>query len=712
MANITETATYDAAVPQLELTTAATGGAGGSMNSQAQALANRTKYLKDAIDAMGNVVSRDIGTTPGTVAAGDAPAAAQAAAESTAALALAGHVSDADPHTQYQKEADALALGELSSTAYRGDYGKVAYDKAQEIITAAEITTAPSHLWALVAGVWKKLKWAEGLAAIVAGVKATAANIVTGTSDLILITVKGLKDSLALADMWLTKRTKMPDGATPDYTTAEKWASSADGWASSYYTPSYPGDNVMRLTCPAGLGAFDFYKNFSALGVDGKQLLVSIRCTKAVTITLKNTSGIIGTMDLTPNVFTHKLFLLPVGVATLNFYRTATDIMEAGDYYDFQFVVIGSAAAVSYAVGSLSEEAARVWSEAADAPGTPRAAQGTLNIVLGNNASPGNYFDVGGARYTFRADVASLTTEGDVLIGLNSIASSTNLAFAIRRNIPASYDKSIGGSSPVYYCASPNALCYASGNTPTDGNTLLTHTATPGANNPKTGEIGNQIAIAKSGTNLSVSSPTLTGGCSAGAAKLSWLVARGSQDLDAKTSVAAGDYITILDSVFGFLKKKILASQFFAADGGTGPYTAVQGNDLRLNKLATWTPVIQGDGTAGVYELASSLVWSSRNGGEITVYGRLTLAASITGGGTGYIRITGIPVAKATGTNAIGRLIVSGLARTGVLFMGFASDGAVNTIYPKIDNNGTVGYIAVSGVAANQIWEFQITYRV
>ncbi len=46
MANLTETATYDAAVPQLETNTMAIGGPGGVMNAQAQALANRTAYLK------------------------------------------------------------------------------------------------------------------------------------------------------------------------------------------------------------------------------------------------------------------------------------------------------------------------------------------------------------------------------------------------------------------------------------------------------------------------------------------------------------------------------------------------------------------------------------------------------------------------------------------------------------------------------------------
>lgn len=52
MANLTETATYDAAVYQLETTDPVLGGPGGISNSQAQALANRTKYLKAHVDAL------------------------------------------------------------------------------------------------------------------------------------------------------------------------------------------------------------------------------------------------------------------------------------------------------------------------------------------------------------------------------------------------------------------------------------------------------------------------------------------------------------------------------------------------------------------------------------------------------------------------------------------------------------------------------------
>lgn len=52
MANLTETATFDAGIYQLETTDYALGGAGGIMNLQAQALANRTTYLNAHVEAL------------------------------------------------------------------------------------------------------------------------------------------------------------------------------------------------------------------------------------------------------------------------------------------------------------------------------------------------------------------------------------------------------------------------------------------------------------------------------------------------------------------------------------------------------------------------------------------------------------------------------------------------------------------------------------
>lgn len=47
MANISETSTWEANIYQIETTDPVEGGAGGISNAQAQALANRTKYLYD-----------------------------------------------------------------------------------------------------------------------------------------------------------------------------------------------------------------------------------------------------------------------------------------------------------------------------------------------------------------------------------------------------------------------------------------------------------------------------------------------------------------------------------------------------------------------------------------------------------------------------------------------------------------------------------------
>lgn len=52
MANLAESATYDAGVYQLEVTDAVVGGAGGVANAAAKNLANRTTYLKAQVDAM------------------------------------------------------------------------------------------------------------------------------------------------------------------------------------------------------------------------------------------------------------------------------------------------------------------------------------------------------------------------------------------------------------------------------------------------------------------------------------------------------------------------------------------------------------------------------------------------------------------------------------------------------------------------------------
>ena len=97
MANLIETATYDAAVPQLETNTIAIGGPGGVMNAQAQALANRTQFLKDVLDSPAELASRLPDATTSVKVkvqlASTTPAALGTAAEGSATTAAkADHV--------------------------------------------------------------------------------------------------------------------------------------------------------------------------------------------------------------------------------------------------------------------------------------------------------------------------------------------------------------------------------------------------------------------------------------------------------------------------------------------------------------------------------------------------------------------------------------------------------------------------------------------
>lgn len=91
MANLAESATYDAGVYQLEVTDAVVGGAGGVANAAAKNLANRTTYLKEHVDAI--------------------------EADYVTGTDLAAHVAAADPHPQYLRESDAVSQAEAEAGA-------------------------------------------------------------------------------------------------------------------------------------------------------------------------------------------------------------------------------------------------------------------------------------------------------------------------------------------------------------------------------------------------------------------------------------------------------------------------------------------------------------------------------------------------------------------------------------------------------------------
>jgi len=112
MPNLPETANqFDAGVYQLETNDPVVGGAAGTSNKQAIALANRTAFLKAAIDA---VIAGEGGlpdnTDPTLLYAAIQSAIQSAIGAGTITTAINAHIAANDPHAQYTTNAEVLKL--------------------------------------------------------------------------------------------------------------------------------------------------------------------------------------------------------------------------------------------------------------------------------------------------------------------------------------------------------------------------------------------------------------------------------------------------------------------------------------------------------------------------------------------------------------------------------------------------------------------------
>jgi len=155
--------------------------------------------------------------------------------------------------------------------------------------------------------------------------------------------------------------------------------------------------------------------------------------------------------------------------------------------------------------GSILVEAARNVNEIAYVQSASTTATGTITSNT-TNVSNNDYVRIGGKTYTFKSTLTP--TEGEVLIGADAQTSLANLAAAINRTDPGTND------GVIYKIAAAHPLVSASANSLT-----LTVTAL------QTGELGNQITLAKSAATLTLSGSTFTGGYSATAKKLATLAA-------------------------------------------------------------------------------------------------------------------------------------------------------------------------------------------
>ena len=137
-------------------------------------------------------------------------------------------------------------------------------------------------------------------------------------------------------------------------------------------------------------------------------------------------------------------------------------------------------------------------------------------------------------------------------------------------------------------------------------------------------------------------------------------------------------------------------------------------NALDDYEEGTWTPTIRGSGTAGTYEIAVNISSYTKIGRQVTANAFIILASSVTGGGSGYAQIHGLPFSKASNNYCNGTIAVTGIDYTGTyLVCEFISVSATNVLYiSDIVDGGSPIDLSVSTIGANDSIKLTITYFV
>jgi hypothetical protein len=106
---------------------------------------------------------------------------------------------------------------------------------------------------------------------------------------------------------------------------------------------------------------------------------------------------------------------------------------------------------------------------------------------------------------------------------------------------------------------------------------------------------------------------------------------------------------------------------------------------------------------------------TSRFGRLIKLDVDITFAAAVTGGGTGYLQITGAPYTKAASTNPTGSVLLSGVDFTTAgasLALSFISSSATSTLFIRETVDAGAGNdMPIAGVGANDIVRGSIWYE-
>lgn len=151
------------------------------------------------------------------------------------------------------------------------------------------------------------------------------------------------------------------------------------------------------------------------------------------------------------------------------------------------------------------------------------------------------------------------------------------------------------------------------------------------------------------------------------------------------------------------------------------PFIGVKVNDA--SKLmaemfwvrGTFTASIKGSTVSGTYEIASQTSTYVIIGRSITVNCRITLAGSVTGGGTGNLQISDLPYVGKTAIISYGAASFSGVDyATAGASISSVMDGTANpngVLFAETADAAAGAYVPISAVGANNVISCSITYE-
>jgi uncharacterized protein YaiE (UPF0345 family) len=151
------------------------------------------------------------------------------------------------------------------------------------------------------------------------------------------------------------------------------------------------------------------------------------------------------------------------------------------------------------------------------------------------------------------------------------------------------------------------------------------------------------------------------------------------------------------------------------SDGLTFNGDTAAANALDDYEEGTWTPVLRGSSTAGIYEISDPYAVYTKIGRQVTAGLQFTLSSSITGGGSGYAVIEGLPFNKRANAQFQGICTFEGVAYSGdIVTMEFVSpSSATALIYFRQSTSDASGSdLNISAFSANDQVKMTITYFV